>query len=333
MKRVVFAVLICVATLGLATSARAAPIDDAIAALKTANVYVAPGTEGTTSDTAGVLARQLFSGDHVVIVMLPASTAKESGSDLTALARRIDDAIGHGRIIGLSAGDQVAAFAPTMPAGEATDLMQRAVSVSTNTSESLVTFIRNVHDWQRRNPQAVAAQPTKKPSDFPWIPVAGGSAIALCLIIAIIALVRRALNQPPEEERIKFHSPDQVKDVLEKIMQLRPLVKDSKVQNLLRQICSDTEEYFQRNRSRGNVKADTVMLKQHLDSVREVLERYIDVQEHPRYFDNPQKELQSGYDAFDGFAINLLNSIKKDNRQELTEYRVNTDILDARRYS
>lgn len=331
--RIIPAALCGLAVLAFATPASAVSyVDGAVAALKADPVFVAPGTEGTNVDTPAVLRDQLNEGDHILVVMLPSSAKGEIGNDPVGFARQIDQALGGNHIIGLTVGDQAVAYSAALPAGEATDLMKRATSVSTTPSETLVTFIRNVHNWQRQHPEAVASQPPSKPGGFPWWGVGAFLGALIGLLIALI--VQRRVASSDTEERPRLRSPNEVKDLLEQILQLRSQVNNQMVRSLITQIATDTEQYFERQRRfGGNLREDTATFQRHLQGLRDVLERYIDVQNNHRYFDNPLQLMGSGVDAFQGFAEMVLNSIKRGNRKALTEYHVNTDILQAQRYS
>jgi hypothetical protein len=121
-------------------------------ALSLNSVYVAPNTEGTDRDTAAKLKARLHSGDYIVLVMLPSTAETELGLDISAIAMQLSERLGHQRIIGLAVGDEVVAYAPTLPAGIASDQMRRASSVSQDAFTALGTFAQNIHRWQATQP-------------------------------------------------------------------------------------------------------------------------------------------------------------------------------------
>lgn len=313
------------------------PLDEVVSALAQDTVYVAPGTEDTNNDTAGILRSQLYDNDNIVIVMLPAEEQALSSGELLSFARRIDDSLEGDQIVGLSVGNQIVAYSATLPAGEATDLMDRAINVSINTPEALGTFVRNVHSWQSQHPEAVASQPTKKPDDGSSVPLVFGGAGLLIACAVGAALFKRATDK---QRRAIDHvslkvAPDPVKDILEPILKLRTRVNDTQLRDVITQLASDTEAYFGRNQTRKGepLRSDAEEFVRHLKSLHSVLERYVDVQDHPRYFDNPQHLLDQGSKAINGFAEFVLTNVRRGSREALTNYRVDTDILAAKRYS
>jgi hypothetical protein len=321
--------------LTLATPAQAATIDDAVAALKDAPVYVADGVSGTSPTTANELTAKLNDGDNIAIVMLPADAG-----DPSQLAAQIDQATGHKRVIGVSVGDQLEAAAAVMPLGVAADLMSRAQSVSTSTIETLSTYIRNVHNWQDQHPHEQASKPTKKDDGLPLVLFVVVFLAALGSVVCVIGAIRKASRQPGAERvDAKFKaSPDKVRDLLKSIMDLRPQVRDPDLVSIIETACQDTEEYFKRSATKGKENDDTVVFTNHLQSVRGVLVQYIDIQTNPRFYEdrdipnNPQKLLRQGYDAVQGFAVFVEDSIRRGRRSELTAFQVDTKILSAQQY-
>jgi hypothetical protein len=308
------------------------PIDEAVKSLQDNPVYVAAETEGTTSQTADDLASQLHGGDNILLVMLPATAG-----DPTDLAKQIDDATEHKYVIGVAVGDQLAAASAVMPQGTAADLMRRANSISTSNVETLNTFVRNVHSWQAQHPRAKASKPVKKKSD-------GGSSwilfviIGLILVLAGLFVVLRASKQgyQTNEGLVQFkRSPEQVRDLLDAIMKMRGDVEDPEVRQLIDTACTNTEEYFRRSSASGKQEADAQMFVNHLQSVRKVLVQYIDIQNTRRrgYYDNPDQLMESGRSAIAGFNTFVLNSIKRGRSADLTNFKVDTDILTAQRFS
>jgi hypothetical protein len=329
-KRFSLAALVCLAMLATATAAQASTLDDAVAALKKSHVYIAPGTEGTDSDTAGELAAQLSKGDNLAIVMLPAGSVS---GDLSGFASTLNQQLGGKLILGLVAGDQVVAYSTLLPVGVAGGLMHSAQNVSTNTVETLSTFIQNVHNWQAQNPNATASKPQKKHSKksggFPvW-------AIILIVMVGIAsviwyALIRSHRRDPISgEEYMHFRSP--VRDELEKLAELRAQVADPQMQRTLTQICKDVEAYFTRFSS--NPENDSGAFRTHLENLNSVVRKYVQIQnDDPRYYDDAQGAMNSARQAVDDFADFVVHSIQRGSRAELTEFHVNTDILSAQRY-
>lgn len=338
MKRTVWVALFSLVLLwGTAVHAQTST-DDVVTALQSSPVYVAPGTENTNPDTAGVLQQQLKPGDNIIIVMLPSNALTGQEGGVNQYLIQLDTATGGKYIIGLAVGDNITAYSAILPAGEATDLMTRARSVSTTSSETLGTFVRNVHDWQRRNPQEYASQPINKASDsFPVVPAIAGGSLLLVIAVFVTALIRRSRRRSllDPNGRLKFKkSPESVRVMLDKISELRKQVDSNEVRAIIRQFQLDTEAFFSRvNLSRDDQAEQVRVFRNNLEAVQKVLIRYIDVQDNTRYWDNPQELLASGEDAFSGFAEYVLNNIKQGGRRDLTDFRVDTKILSAQRYT
>lgn len=330
MKRSLPVALCCFLALVAVAAAQADNPNKAAAALKRSSVYIAPGTPGTDSDTEGELSGLLNDGDNIAVVMLPDGAASGDPSDF---ARSLNQKLGGKKIIGLMVGNQAVAYSALLPAGVADELMHSAANVSTNPVETLTTFIQNVHNWQAQNPAAVASKPAKpakkKSGGFPWWVLGVVLGVAA---IAVVAFATRAPKRGPVsgEEVVKFHSP--VKSDLEQIADMRRSIRDPELRKLLTQVCTDVEAYFRKYCT--NPEDDAGVFRRHLRDLRKVLEKYIDVQDSPaRYYDNPQRLMQSGYKAVEGFAQYILDSIRRGSRADLTEFQVKTDILSAKKYS
>ncbi|MBP7928036.1 hypothetical protein KAZ57_02725, partial [Patescibacteria group bacterium] len=96
-------------------------ITDAVEALQTTRVYVAPGTDGTDAYTAGMLLDRLKSDDRLLLVMLPAEAGAET--DIFTIASSLSEKLGDQHIIGLAVGREVIGYSKLMPVGAAADKM------------------------------------------------------------------------------------------------------------------------------------------------------------------------------------------------------------------
>lgn len=139
-------------------------VSDAIEALKTSNVYVAPNTEGTDYNTASQLRMFLGASDNIVLVMLPIDAL--TGTDLYSLAQKISAGLDNQKTIGLAVGRQVIGYSVILPEGVASDKMSRASDVSNDPVTALITFTQNIHTWQANNPE-YRPTPTPEPTATP----------------------------------------------------------------------------------------------------------------------------------------------------------------------
>ena len=139
-------------------------VADAIEALKTSSVYVAPGTPETDYNTPNQLTDFIKSEDNVVLVMLPSEVL--NNTDLFTVAQKISEGLNNQKTIGLAIGNQLIGYSLVLPRGIASELMTRADSTSNNTITALEAFSRNVQLWLIRNPQPIPT-PTPKPTPTP----------------------------------------------------------------------------------------------------------------------------------------------------------------------
>lgn len=335
MGRVCTVAFCCLAALIAAMAVQAKPrsyLDQVAKTLRSSPVYVAPGTPGTNADTADVLATQLTEKDNTFIVMLPAEALKETEGDINVFVRKVDTITGHTRIIGLAVGDQLVGYSTKLPPGKAAELMERAKNVTQFPVETLSTFIANVHDWQVRNPPPVEPKPKPKPpgekddGEFPWWTM---SFIAVLLVV-IWLVVRKARRSELAEVVPMKASPDQVRELISKIYEQRKELQDRALGELLLEICRHTEAYFAR--ASGAKQRDANTFRGHLKSLYDVLDKYIDIERYPLYYDDPERLLRVGREAFKSFDTYVLDSIRRGSRQALTEFNVDTDILAAQKY-
>ncbi|MFZ2664557.1 MAG: hypothetical protein WAX66_04310 [Patescibacteria group bacterium] len=303
-------------------------IADAVQALQNAPVYVAPGTEGTDNDTAGKLQMMLRSNDNIVLIMLPAEA--EDGTDIYTIASSLSEELGNQYIIGLAVGREVIGYAPMLPSGVAADQMRRADSVSNDSVTALITFTQNIHIWQAENPRPTPTplpQQSQKASRswLLWL------LVPIVITITIVAFVATHRTRDKENtERIHFKAPNQVKGLLALIAKERNQVNDQELKKILGQMCLDIEKYFESESN--DEKKDSLFFNQRLTEVNEVLKKYIDIQENPRYYYEPEGELSKGKDSLSDFSKYVLNSIRRGKTADLVEYTVNTKILQAQRF-
>jgi hypothetical protein len=300
---------------------------DAANALQHSSVYVAPGTDGTNANTVTTLAGYLNSDDNIVLVMLPSTAEAELGVDITTIASRLSEKLGNQKIIGLSVGNKVVGYAPTLPDGVATDRMRRAQSVTNDPVTALGTFAQNVHIWQKENPQT---QPTPSipGTGFPlWILVLIGVVIVISGICAYYLF--RDMEGTSSTYRTRFNAPAPVRDLLRKIAQKREQVEDVRLRSTIYQICVDIEKYFQSSSS--DKTSDSSTFSKSLTEVDLVLAKYIDVQNNRRYYKNPDDLLDQGEEALVDFAAYVLDSIRSGNEVALRAYKLKAYILQAQR--
>ena len=312
-------------------------VDAAVKGLRSSNVYIAPGTPSTNSDTATQFKQVLRGDDKIVLVMVP-----DKGTSAVTLTKGIDKATNHKYIIGVSVGSHTRGYSTQLPDGVAVDIMSRAQSVATTPEETLRTYVQKVHDYQRTH--------VEQSSPAPVTQSAGGGvsillvllAVAILVVLAIgsgIGLLRRSARSSLEKagEITRFHSPTTVREELEKLYALRKQILDPGVSQRIEEICRDTERFF--DTSRGTESRDTnqesIEFADPLAKIRGVVEKYIEAQkgnQERRYVANPDEILQLGAGAVDSFAEHVLESVRTRKAGEMTHFRVDAKMLEAVKY-
>lgn len=303
-------------------------VNSAIMALKTSDVYVAPGLSGTTTETAASLQQSLQPGDHIVLVMLP-----KTSSTSAQVASQILGSLKEHTTLGLSLNGQVSAFTNHLPNGVVTDLMSRASSIASSPSETLTTFASITQQYQAAHPETVSS--TSSPSHHggssmgAWIGGACGLLVVIAILLFLLFRHRESTNSG-----IASASPSSLRPLLGELQRFAGSIDDRVTADRLRTIVSDTGAFFQRShlsRSRDTQQEATEFERKFNDAVK-MLSTYVDVQNNPRYYDSPHDLLQSGQAAIEGLAESVLKSVKRGNTTSLLDYKVNTDILNAARY-
>jgi hypothetical protein len=348
MRRLIAVALGLFVALSVAIPASAATsVDTIVGALQKAPVFVVDGTEGTTSDTAAALTGKLDDGDNIVIVMLPADETL-SVEDVNALAQKISNGLKDERIVGIAVGAQFAGAASMLPTGTANDLMNRADTVSTSSVETLITFIRNVHDWQRSNPDYIPTpKPEKAVSAVPVWPFIVGAVVILVTITLVVFLTTRRRIRG----RVHYTAPGNLNDPVRSMMDYRkrlerdrywdtysPPINAARKESVERMFvaidatCRYTEAYFKRFASEKKNDGTLTIFNNQLELAQKVVKDYVYTYENAEFVDNPIQVMKRGHDAIEGLAETILSSIKKGNNDRLMDYKVSTNILDAQRY-
>jgi hypothetical protein len=333
-RRLVCVVLGLSAAFTVATPVYAAPspdVNDIIEALQESPVYVAEGADGTNSDTAAMLEAQLNDADNIVIVMLPSdevATAEEADVLADQIARELDD----GSIVAVAAGDSYGADGDILPAGTADQLMHNADTVSQSTIDTIGTFIRNVHDWVRMNPTEVAPLPEVAAAgpDLTWLLfVVGGIAALGTGGVLAISFARRRTHK-----KVRYSAPGELNADIRGLTNLIPRIPDRSglMARAIHDVCRHTEAFFTRLSSKRRDDAAIEAFRNHLARARRVIDVYIDVQRNSEYFDEPDKVREEALVAIQNLAESIRTSVKRNNREMMLEFTVNTKVLDAERH-
>lgn len=310
-------------------------IGDAVAALGQSNVYIEPGLPGTDGDTVVYFQGFLHSDDHIVIVMMSQSSMSDE-----AIAQEILGSLGDKEVLGLYVNGRVSAYSNWLPANVVNKAMDDAESVSSMTpKETLTTYVRLIHQYQVGHPEVfetITSTETAADNSTSFTPVAVAGGSVLLAIAAIFAIVtsrkRKSKSQSVAKPAITY-APGPVQSRLLRIQKLKLDIRDTAMTSKLDTIISDIEEFF--NRSVKSESRDTSKeaynFEQKLRDVVTLLERYIDIQDNPRYYDGSDQLLRSAIGSVDTLAETVLQSIKDQNSQRVLEFRVSNDLLTTQR--
>lgn len=332
MSRTRFFVLAAVLTLFASNITLAGNyIDDAVTTLKRSqHVYVAPGTENTTGNTAASLQKNLTKNDVIVLVMFPASATEQLGMEPPDIAKTLSEKLGDKYIIGLAVGGQVVGYAPSLPNGVAADRMEKANGISYNNPvNALVTFANYMHSWLAENPP---------PKDSPLSPTKdGGTSTAAIIMVAFAAAVAVTFvyyfffgGKTDDSNRTKFEAPDQIEGLLNKIAKQRLQTTDAGLRGTLLQLCEVLEKHFKASTGDKNHEINT--MTQRLTEVTTVMVDYLKMQKDPILYRDPERRMKRARESIADYTQSVISSIQQGNDIALIQFDTRTNRLEAERY-
>lgn len=338
MRRVALGALCAMTAFAVVSPAFAqTSVDRVVSELRRSHVYIEPGTPGTTRTTASTIAARISPADPVVIVMVPPS----STIDPDDLAQQIDDATAHKYIVGVSVGSKTAGTASILPAGAASDQMHRAATVATNPPEIMTTFVTNIHDYLKLHPLPKPGAPPSKPEASTeghttlkvLVLLLGLPGVAIAL--SIVSLKNRRRREPQDTLRpVLPDPPGPIKDLLRQVEKRAGHILDVSSRKTLLSACDETKVMFSRleNETWSQPYRLTIEAFQtHLTNLLAVLDTYLDIQDHPSYWDEPSGLLADGQESIASYAADVLETIKSINRKTAFDFQVKTSILNANR--
>ena len=310
----------------------AGPVDNAVAALKGAKVYVEPGTPGTTRDSSVKLGTWITPDDHIALIVLP-GTAKADSTTVDQLAQIIDDRTGHKYILGLAVGNEYIGLSSLLPTGVASDSMSRAASLANNPVDVLTTYAKIIHSWQSEHPDA---KPESTPqgndtSSRSWLFLP----VALVVVgLALFMLFRIGFWSKTDENgmsSVRFKkTPGSVKDEMNSVLGLRSQLKNPKLVESLTNIGRHTEAYFRNAKEQPDGTYKNVSdIREGITTLKSVVSRYIKVQDEPFYYrgaDGLIAEYSGSVYSFERF---MLEQVRSANADEEFDFRKMAEILSA----
>ena len=284
-------------------------LDEATQALQSSVLYVSPSVSELSQDQKAELVSSIGS-DSIAIVVLPANAKSEIDSIpsfISQLASRTDY-----KTILVSVGGDFEAGSSVLAAGKASQLANAAENANLN--DGLVEFVS----------EAQGGQPSSGADALPLGGVIGITAVILGLVAVGtfgILLFKRAFSKGKSEARKQIKesrdTPKEIRDLLDSIARHLDGLQDASLKDRLIKANTHVHELFRRLHKRmpDTVLQTTGRYKGILRSVEQVVERYVDIQDHPLYFASSEKKaqplLESGDRAISQYVEGVLQNIRE----------------------
>lgn len=296
--------------------ATASVIDDATSAIETDSVYVDLSTQAANPNVLSTLKGRLTPDDNIVVVMVEAGSA-----DITKLAEALNSATGNSKTIAVAVGGDVYARSAQLPGDQSNDLMQRSKSVSVTTVETLTRFIREVHDWQAKQPKPVKESES---NGWPiWLIIVGGALLGF----TASALVRQKLKKRKTQFTVRY-APEVVARQLEALQYKNHSISGPSLRDHINQLCADSDKCFK------GLKSDELeyelakdALVRNLKHVGTLLDKYIEIDEEKRYIKDASSRQQRIVDAVKDYADSVYQAASKNSYKRISSMDVDIDIL------
>ncbi len=296
-------------------------LDEATQGLQSGPLYVSVQVTDLSAQSQQLLRTQLAGGD-IAVVVLPGQAAREI-TDVPRFVADLAARTGYDTVL-VSIGGDLTAGSRTMPAGRAAELANAAEGRSPY--DSISSFIQ-----QARTTTVTVQPPPQAPpaGGFP-LGFVGGIVVAAVGVAAVVVTLRRkwGSRQPAPSSG---YTPDQVTRLLVEIRHRSQQITDQRVTGLLDEAEQHVRELFQRAPKRipDQLQQITARYKVTLETVRNVVERFEDIEDHPRYFRDAETLLQDGRRAIEQYCDGVVQNIQEIEEGSLTEFRVDTKILQA----
>lgn len=271
------------------------PVDDAIESFHHSKVYVQQGTDGVTNDTVAYLNGFLTKDDHIVIAML-----HDTSLNADEAAHKILGSLDEPSILGLFIDGEFRAYSDRLPDDVVSKLMDDAVAISMNPSETLATFVRLVHRYQAEHPEPKPETSAEEQEGGLVGRIVLVGLLAAVLLTVLFVLKRRSasgvdanstgndrfdeLASKLETDIVRINDTKHKKDMLEMLELLRAVVSKT----------TKTNPGIARTTADG--------LRDQLNVMRTIVGGYLDNQEYPEL--KGAGERMQGYGhAFENFRV------------------------------
>lgn len=283
-------------------------------------VYIDSSIADAAGDTQHILSR-LKPDDGIVVVIL----AENAVPDPAEFANELMQALATPRTIALTVGQTTTVQSAEWPSQiVASDIMRRSLNVSTNPVDTMLTFVREVHGWQDRNPKPVPPAPPAEPTDpATYILPIGGVAILAVGIGGTALLIKRRNARMLE----LYGAPRRYRRALSRILKYRDKYgADTAIGRDLTSICQGAVKYF-----RGQTRDDAPILHQHLKNVAKVMQGYDEVRTSSGDYRNAGELTKNGESTIHEFNEFVSEVVRKGNAIKAGDFELNLATLrDAR---
>jgi hypothetical protein len=168
--------------------------------------------------------------------------------------------------------------------------------------------------------------------------LAADAALYLLTAFAVWSLIDNRSRQELESDAYADEAEERVRMVRTSLRQARDgakRIRNPNVVQLIEQICGDTALLIDRIReaSPNTLQSSATILGGHLESLNIVIRQYAEIEQRPRYFDDPETKLRAGESALHGFEEFLVKSIKLLEQGDTLNYAAALKGLEATQYS
>jgi hypothetical protein len=311
--------IIVLSMVGIAP-AQADVTDDAIRTIMSDSVYVDSSTQAATPNVVSTLKSRLTPDDNIIIVMVEAGSV-----DATILAESLNSATNNSKIIAVAVGTDVYARSALMSNDQANDLMQRSKSITVTTVETLTRFVREVHDWQAKQPK-----PVKETDSSGWPSWSYMLAIAVGIAIgaSILLWISKKRKSSITTQSVVRYAPERVAKQLEMLRRKCASVNEPTLNEHVSQLCADSDKCFKWLKpSELEYGLTEDSLVRNLGRIGDLLDKYKEIEEERRYIKDASVRQQKIVDAVKSFGDFVFEAASKNSQTSISSMDVDIDIL------
>jgi hypothetical protein len=301
-------------------------LDEVTQALQTSTLYVSPVTGELNTDDQISLTANIGNSD-IAIAVLPASARSEI-SDIPSFVQEVASRTGYDTVL-VSIGGDFVAGSSALPSGVASRLADQAEG--NGTAAGLNEFV----DAVQAQVPASAPNPGTPQDAFDIGVVVWPVGIILAIAAATTAgvMVFRRRQRSPKTAALDKGVPSEIRERLDRISEFAQQISGGSIAQDLLIARTDVGELFKRARKRqpDKIQQITAQYKGTLDSVLQVAERIVDIEEHPRYYKSYDRLLSQGAHATRQYGEGVVQNIQQIESGSLTDFIVDTKILEATR--